>query len=189
VQLDPANLSYRLNTANVLLEMERGKDAVTVIRNAMHLAKTPEEEASAQNFLQHTEDYARMQEQRQYDDQMKAEAKSTGVMTTVTVNDITPRPSRSEQLAPKGPHRFVVGVLRNIHCDNPAMDLKVVSAGKTLALHSGNYYKIEYSSLGVTISSDLNPCRDLEGRPARVEYVEAADRGSAAWVFGIEIHK
>lgn len=83
----------------------------------------------------------------------------------------------------------MVGVLRNVHCDNPAMDFKVVSAGKTLDLHNGNYYKIEYSSLGVKISSDLNPCRDLEGRPAKVEYVEAADKGLAAWVLGIEIHK
>jgi tetratricopeptide (TPR) repeat protein len=35
VQLEPGSLSYRLSAANVLLEMERGKDAVTVIRNAM----------------------------------------------------------------------------------------------------------------------------------------------------------
>ncbi len=190
VQLDPANLSYRLNTANVLIEMKRGKDAVAVIRNAMHLAKTPEEEASAQNLLQHTEEYARMQEQhRQYEDQIRAEERSTGVMTTVTEGAIVPRPGRSEQVAPKGPHRFLVGVLRNVRCDSPAMDLKLLSAGKALDLHNGNYYKIEYSSLGVKISSDLNPCRDLEGRPAKVEYVEAADKGSAAWVLGIEIHK
>jgi Flp pilus assembly protein TadD len=190
VQLDPANLSYRLNTASVLLEMERGKDAVTVIRNAMHLAKTPEEEASAQNFLQHAEDYAQMQEQhRQYDDQIRAEGRATGVVTTGTEGAIAPRSSLSEQVAPKGPHRFLVGVLRNVHCDNPALDLKVVAAGKTLDLHNGNYYKIEYSSLGVKISSDLNPCADLEGRPAKVEYIEAADKGSAAWVLGIEIHK
>jgi Tfp pilus assembly protein PilF len=190
VQLDPANLSYRLNTASVLIEMERGKDAVAVIRNAMHLAKTPEEEASAQNFLQHTEDYAQMQEQRrQYDDQIKAEGRSTGVVTAVTEGDIAPRPVLREQVAPRGPHRFLVGVLRNVRCDNPAMDLKVISAGKALELHNGNYYKIEYSSLGVKISSDLNPCRDLEGRPAKVEYVEAADKGAAAWVLGIEIHK
>ena len=191
VQLDPANLSYRLNTASVLLEMERGKDAVAVIRNAMHLAKTPEEEASAQNFLQHAEEYAKMQEQRrQYDEQMKAEGRSTGVVTTiVTEGEIAPRTTLREQVAPKGPHRFLVGVLRNVHCDNPAMDLKVVSAGKTLDLHNGNYYKIEYSSLGVKISSDLNPCHDLEGRPAKVEYVEPTDKSASAWVLGIEIHK
>jgi Flp pilus assembly protein TadD len=190
VQLDPANLSYRLNTASVLLDMERGKDAVTVIRNAMRLAKTPEEETSAQNFLQHAEDYAQMQEQRrQYDDQIKADGRSTGVVTTVTESDIVPRLARREQVAPKGPHRFLIGVLRNVHCDNPAMDLKVVSAGKTLDLYNGNYYKIEYTSLGVKISSDLNPCHDLEGRPAKVDYVEAADKGSPAWVLGIEIHK
>jgi len=34
----------------------------------------------------------------------------------------------------------------------------------------------------------LNPCADLEGRPAKVEYVEWAGK-SAAVVVAIEIHK
>ena len=75
VQLEPGNLSYRMDTANVLLEMERGKDAVTVIRNAMHLASTPQESAMAENFLMHAEEYAQAQEKRfHFSDQMKAAA-------------------------------------------------------------------------------------------------------------------
>ncbi|MFZ0759625.1 MAG: tetratricopeptide repeat protein, partial [Candidatus Sulfotelmatobacter sp.] len=42
VQLEPANLDYRLNEANVLQQMGGGEDAVTVIRAAMHLAKSPQ---------------------------------------------------------------------------------------------------------------------------------------------------
>jgi hypothetical protein len=51
VELEPTNLTYRMQTANVLLQMERGKDAVTVIRNAMPLASSPQETAMAENFL------------------------------------------------------------------------------------------------------------------------------------------
>jgi TonB family protein len=52
VQLDPGNLRYRLNTANILLQMQRGNDAIRVLQNAMSLAKTPEEVNSVQNLLQ-----------------------------------------------------------------------------------------------------------------------------------------
>jgi TonB family protein len=52
VQLDLGNLRYRLNTANTLLEMERSTDAIAVLKNAMNLAKTPEEVASVQNLLE-----------------------------------------------------------------------------------------------------------------------------------------
>jgi predicted Zn-dependent protease len=52
VQLDPANLGYRLNAANVLLTMQRCKDSIVVTQNAMKFAKSPEEIASVNNSLQ-----------------------------------------------------------------------------------------------------------------------------------------
>ncbi len=54
-----------MQTANVLLQMERGKDAVNVIHNAMHLSSSPQETAMAQDFLRHAEEYAQAQEQNQ----------------------------------------------------------------------------------------------------------------------------
>jgi hypothetical protein len=38
-----------------------------------------------------------------------------------------------------------------------------------------------------TLKGKLNPCADLEGRPAKVEYVDSASKG--ATVVAIEIHK
>jgi hypothetical protein len=186
VQLEPENLSYRLNTASVLMAMERGKDAVAVVRNAMHLAKSEEETKQSQNFLQRAEDYAERQERdRQFSERMKADATSGVRANSVNVT----RPDFRQETAPSGSHHFMVGVLNNVRCETPAMNLKVVSGTKSLDLHSGNYYKIEYSSLGIKISANFNPCRDLEGRPAKVEYVEPAEKNAAAWVVGIEIHK
>jgi hypothetical protein len=64
----------------------------------------------------------------------------------------------------------------------------MIAAGKTLGLHSGNYFKVDYGTLGVTLKRNLNPCADLEGRPAKVEYVNSPSNGPAA-VVAIEIHK
>jgi hypothetical protein len=169
--------------------MERGKDAVAVIRNAVNLASSPQETAMAEDFLRHAEEYAQAQEQNQrLSEQMKAGAPvADAIGRGAEANVATDSAARDEAL-PNGPHHFVTGVLKNVHCITPAMDLNVLAAGKTLGMHSGNYFKIDYSSLGITLKGNLNPCADLEGRPAKVEYVNSASKGPAAMV-AIEIHK
>jgi Flp pilus assembly protein TadD len=189
VELEPTNLSYRLNVANILLLMKRGKDAETVIRNAMHFAKTPEETAMAENFLLRTEEYAQAQEtSRQFNEQLKAgtaQVKATGNVPEADGASASPPP---EEPVPNGPHHFMVGLLIDVRCNAPAMDLNLLSKGKTLGLHTGNYFKLPFSVLNVTLKGDLNPCVDLEGKPAKVEYVESASNRSAV-VVAIELHR
>jgi len=189
VGLEPTNLSYRLNVASVLLLMERGEDAEGVIRDALHFAKTPEETARAQSFLEHAEEYAEAQEdRRQYDQQLKAGMAQVTATGSVPEAEGASASPPAEELVPKGPYHFMVGVLKDVHCSAPAMDLNLVSGGKTLGLHTGNYFKLSFSALNVALKGALNPCADLEGRPAKVEYVESASK-SAAVVVAIEIHK
>ena len=188
VQLEPTNLSYRMNVANILLMMERGKDAEDVIRNAMHFAKTPQETAMVENFLQRTEEYSEAQEQRrQFNQHMKAgtaQVTATSTVAEAEGDSVSPPP---EEPVPNGPYHFMVGVLKDVHCNAPAMDLNLVSNGKTLGLHTGNYFKLSFSVLNVRLKGDLNPCADLEGKPAKVEYAESASK--RAVVVAIEIHK
>ncbi|MGA9979503.1 MAG: DUF1570 domain-containing protein [Candidatus Sulfotelmatobacter sp.] len=189
VQLEPTNLSYRLNVANVLLMMERGKDAEAVVRNALHFAKTPQETAMAENLLEHTEEYAEAQEtRRQFNEQLKAgtaQVTATGNVPEAEGGSASPP---AEERVPTGPYHFMVGVLKDVHCNAPAMDLNLVSGAKTLELHTGNYFKLPFSVLNVTLKRDLNPCVDLEGKPAKVEYAESAGKGAAV-VVAIELHK
>jgi len=188
IQLEPENLSYRMNAANLLLQMERGKDAATVIRNALHLAKSPQETAMAENFLLRAEEYGQAQEKaRLYNEQVKAGTATVEATGSVPEEEGATSPPPEEPV-PDGPHHFTVGVLKDVHCAAPAMDLNVVSGGKTLAVYARNYYKVRYSVLNVALKGELNPCVDLEGRPAKVEYVESTNKRAAA-VVAIEIHK
>lgn len=188
IQLEPANLGYRLNMASVLLAMERGDDAVNVIKNAIHLAKTPEEVTSAQNFLEHAEEFAQMQAQnKQFNEQMKMRAAEVNV--TSQVYEASPAKLAHAEVVPKGPHHFIVGLMKNVHCDNPALTLDVISGTKTLPLHAPNYFTLEYSALNFKPSGNINPCSDLEGRSAKVEYVNAEDKNVSAFVLSIELHK
>ncbi|MGA9510246.1 MAG: hypothetical protein WBV55_16635 [Candidatus Sulfotelmatobacter sp.] len=187
-QLDPGNFGYRLNAANILIQMGRGDDAVRVIKNAMHLATSPQETAMAENFLMHLQEYAKFQQQRPSSgEQMNSETSrvvSSGNVSQVDAASFTKR----DEPIPTGPHRFLIGILSNVRCDTPSMDLDVTSGGKALGLHANNYFKVEYSALNVTLKGDLRPCTDLEGRSAKVEYVESLNKNAGA-VIAIEIHK
>jgi len=190
VSLDPGNITYRANVANILIAMQRGKDAVAVLRNAVKLAKSPEEAAMVDNFLMHAQEYQAEQERVAEQNRQYEEAGKTGSQTgVVTSSAAQPHLAQRGEFVPKGPHRFLAGVLKNVHCDAPGMDLTVASSGKTVALRSDNYYKIAFTSLNFQPSGDLNPCTGLEGRPAKVEYVESAKEGDAARLIGIELHK
>ena len=100
-----------------------------------------------------------------------------------------PTLKRRPEFVSKGPHRFAVGVLKSVTCGNPALDLTVSSKGKDLPLHVDNYYKISFSALGFEPSKELNPCTDLENKPAKVEYVESANPSVAAEIISVELHK
>jgi hypothetical protein len=141
----------------------------------------------AENFLQHAEEYAQAQERaRLYNEKVKAGTAAVEAAGSVPEDEGATSPTPEEPV-PDGPRHFTVGVLKDVHCTAPAMDLNVVSAGKTLGLHTRNYFKVRYSVLNVALERELNPCVDLEGRPAKVEYVEWAKHAAA--VVAIEIHK
>jgi hypothetical protein len=54
------------------------------------------------------------------------------------------------------------------------MDFDVEGAGKKIAIHAHNYYTVLFSALNYKPAADLQPCIDLEGMSAKVEYVESA---------------
>ena len=198
VQLDPGNVNYRMTGANILMEMDRGADAVAVLRGALKLAKSPGEIAMVQNNLAQAERYvtarARMSERNSRPTEMVRTNVEANVEADVEVNDTSTAEGYThsehvEEALPTGPHHFLVGTLQDVHCHDPGIDLNIAAKGKTMALHSGNYYKIGFTALGFTPQSDLNPCKDLEGMAAKIEYVESSAKPTAAYVVAIELHK
>ena len=184
VTLDPENIGYRINVANVLMTMRNSDAAIQVLKGAAKLAKTPQEIEQVNNFLMSAQAFAAA---RQQQSEMEEPADAHGdVQTSV---DSTSALSRSLKFVPKGPHHYLIGVLRDVRCKNPELDLTVASKVKSLSLHADNYYKIQFTTLNFTPPGDLDPCKDLEGRPARVEYVESADQSVSPHLLSIELHK
>jgi tetratricopeptide (TPR) repeat protein len=193
VQLDPGNINYRMTTANVLMEMNRGKDAIAVVHEALRLAKSPQETETAQSFLTQLENYAAARELQAEQNRVMTEvAKADAQANAAYAAQDAANAAVPEETPPKGPHRFLVGTLQNVQCHASRIDLTLVAKAKTMALHSGNYYKIVFSVLNFTPKGDLSPCTDLEGKPAKVEYMESPAESPAtpapAYVVAIEIH-
>ena len=189
-QLDPGNVGYRVTGANVLMEMDRGKDAVAVLRNALRVAKSPEETAMVQNSLTRAEQYTTARQQAAEQSSRVAEELKTAAQANAEfAREGIANGEAAEEQAPKGPHRFLSGMLQNVQCHAQSIDLTIAAKGKTTPLHSGNYYKIGFTALGFAPKGDLNPCKDLEGMSAKVEYVESSAKSAAPYVVAIELHK
>jgi hypothetical protein len=186
VSLDPANVGYRINVANVLMAMGENQNAVVVLRAAAKLAKTPQESQSVDTILTRAQEYADDQEQARKQNRQSAQGQAQEQIPSSV--DI-PQLAHRKEFIPSGPHRFVVGVLKDIHCTDPNLDLTITSGTKKLPLHTDNYYKIQFTALNFQPSSDLKPCSDLENRPAKVEYVESADKTDVPHLIAIELHK
>jgi len=192
VSLDPSNVGYRMNVANVLMGLDRAKDAVMVLQAAAKLAKTPQESQWVDNALMHAQEVAAERERIETEQRLMNTQPAAGAATTVSAGTEDekgrPRLLRREFVA-NGPRRFVTGLIQDVRCDSQTMDLGVKTASRIISLHSDNYYKISFSALGFQPSSDLKPCSDLEGRPAKVEYQESADKSVTARVVAVELHK
>ncbi|HVN21052.1 MAG TPA: tetratricopeptide repeat protein [Dongiaceae bacterium] len=190
VTLDPANIGYRINVANVLLAMGNTKSVIPVLRAAAKLAKNPEESQMVADLLTRAEDYADAQDKSEESQRQLRERPRVQVSERAANADPNVPKLKHRDFVAKGPHRFAVGVLKSVSCDNPALDLTLAgSSGKSLSLHVDNYYQIAFTALGFSPSSDLNPCKDLEDRPAKIEYVESANPSVAAQLISVELHK
>jgi tetratricopeptide (TPR) repeat protein len=189
VSLEPGNIPYRIDLAKILLAIGRGPDAVETLQAAAKVAHAAEDVQAVNDLLRDAQEYTQAQEEQH---RLATEANSRQQETASAGSIIgsgVPHSGGGDTFASKGPHHYVVGMLKDVHCDSARMDLTVDTGGKNLALHAENYYKVEYSALNIPPLKELNPCEDLEGRAAKVEYVEATDQSDVARVLGVELHK
>ena len=191
VDLEPGNVNFRLNSANILMEMGRYDDSVRVLKAAQVIAKTPLEVDVVQRVLKQVQ-----QQQAQMEEWKRRQSENPGqvpgqaqVQTTVVMQGPggsgTAAPGANQQQpAPKHPtetpHGTVhtgQGVIHGVQCSYPAViELRVESPGQKVALYNNNYFKIDYSAANFTPTGDIHPCDELEGMKAKVQYFATSDK-------------
>jgi tetratricopeptide (TPR) repeat protein len=203
VQTDPSNVIYRLNAANVLMQMQQADNAVRVLQAASVVAKDEGERAMVQNALEMAQRFQQMQAQiKARNDAIAAENANVNVSEKRSLDDngrpllarsvedkpATPAVSKAVELPLTGPRKTMTGKIGAVECSMPAaLDLKLVEGSRTLHLHAANYYKVAFSALGYTPTGELHPCTDIQGMNAKVEYVETSDK--VLHITAVELHK
>lgn len=188
VELDPGNLGYRMNAANVLMVMERFDSAAEVLRNAEKLAKNPEEVAMVEGRVKQIESIQALGAHpgaiitNDSSDQVTME-------TAEKVAAVDSKPRHPTE-PPKGPKHVAVGVIREVKCDYPAIiEFQVDTGKKHVSLYSNDFAKIELTVAGFAPKGDVNPCADFEGMKAEAEYAESSDKTVDGQVIAILLRK
>jgi tetratricopeptide (TPR) repeat protein len=176
IRLNPRYFPAYDQLALVLISKDRTTDAEAVLQDSVKAASTPGEAARVQ---QRIAELKQMQVVRAQAAANAAEAQA----------DEEVRPKHPVE-PPVGPKHEAVGFIRGVQCSYPAViEFRVEGAKKTVSVYGSNYYKLDVSALGYTPEGDLNPCKDLEGMKARVQYAESSDKTVDGQVIAIELRK
>jgi tetratricopeptide (TPR) repeat protein len=205
VALEPANIRYRLDAANVLLESGRLDDAVRVLQAAEGVAKSPGDSSMIANRLAQLE---QMQAAQQSAEQAAKDAKNLSTTAGAPPGKVATRLSSLtkfssggstivESAAPKhpteephAPWHTAKGIIASVRCSDPAiLEITVTGAGKPVSLYNNNYYQIEFAAANFTPDGEIHPCKDLQGMKASVKYAESTDKSVDGQVVAIELSK
>jgi len=183
IQLDPGNIAFRMNAANVLMTMDRYDDASNVLRTTLKLTGNSSQVEMVESRLVQLKQIQSAQAQARASEQVAPQA---GHVIAVAVD---PGPKHPTEPA-TGPRHEAIGIMRGVKCSYPSViDFRVEGVKKIVSLYSNNYFKIDLSVLGFTPTSAMNPCGDFEGRKARVQYAESEDKTVDGQVIAIELRK
>jgi tetratricopeptide (TPR) repeat protein len=188
IQLDPLNLTYRMNASSTLMTMDRYKDAAAVLRIALKVARNPNEVVMLNSRI---EQIASIQALGARPSAMLT-APPTDVVEVrpgESVVNIIPPPKHPTEPA-NGPKHQAIGVIRGVECSAPSViEFRVDTGKKPVQLYSNNFFKIDLTVLGFTPKGDMNPCKDFEGMKARIQYAESSDKTVDGQVIAVELRK
>jgi Protein of unknown function (DUF1570). len=184
LHFDPTNFYYRLNTANVLLAAQRYTDALTVLKDAQKIAKSPQEMSMLQSRIDEIQ--SSQAERAKIEAEAKAQTEAPPVRIEIAI-DAKPKYPTMPVVGPK--HLFD-GVIRGVSCRLPAtLEFRVVKPGKSVWLYTNNYYKLDLSVLNFDPPDSMNPCTDFEGMKAKVEYIDSSDKAVDGQIVSVELRK
>jgi tetratricopeptide (TPR) repeat protein len=215
IQLEPENLSYRMNASTVLVEAKQLGGAIGVLKAATKVAKSPDEVAMVQTRIKQLEQFqaasegARMQNsdtaqasgmpagQTSVTLTTQTSASQSDATKTVVFRRVNGKMIGTSEEAPKyptgdstGPRHTINGILRGVQCSYPnVIALSVDQAGKMITLYNNNYYKIVFTTANYEPDGDIKPCTGIEDMKASVKYAEVSDKTVAGQILSIELSK
>ena len=184
---------------------QRYSDALAVLKAAGHAARTPEQVATIQTRIGQIEQYQAAVARSQQAEKEAAAQPASVIVTDTRTNTITSSDGRTFVIKsattedpkyptgpPTGPRHTIRGTLRSVHCGYPSvltLSVDQASNGKSVSLYRNDFSQIEFTATNFTPKSDLNPCTDIEGLKAKVQYAEVSDKSVAGQIISVELSK
>ena len=211
VSLEPENVLYRMNAAQILVESQDFVNALLVLQAAVHVAKSSSETEMLQARIEQIRDH---QERMESSKKAMANAATSGAtvtevttigdgkeMQTIALGKLQAEEAKYPAGAP-GANHTASGVIHSVKCSYPSvltltLDVTAKAAvrgkpaepGKPLGLYSNNYFNIPFSTLGYLAKGDLSPCSQIEGMKANILYGDVTDARVAGQIVSIELVK
>jgi tetratricopeptide (TPR) repeat protein len=192
IQLDRSNLSYRFNAQHLFMMRGDYENAEKVLKMALSLAKTPGETSELQMRL---DQIRAIRETKERSKSQPLEGGDGQVLVESYIPAGTAGPTPKHPLeATTGAKHLAIGVLHEVSCSEPAilelhMEVTTKAGKKQLFLYASNYYKLDLSAIGFIPNAVMNPCKDIEGMKARVEYAESSDKTVDGQMIAIELRE
>jgi cytochrome c-type biogenesis protein CcmH/NrfG len=199
VSLDPGNLAYRVNAANVLAADQQMDNAINVLKAAKAYAHSPDEMSMIDDRISSMESFQAMVERNKANNEAakkEAEAQPSrnsggGDLKVITTAQDEPQEHVYPAGPPNGAKHLVSGVIRDVSCTYPTvLTLNLEQAGKKIPLYTNNYFKVEFRTANFVPKDAISPCKDIEGMKAKVRYAEvSSDPTVVGQMVSIELSK
>ena len=201
VVLEPENLGYRFNAANVLTQQGQYLSAIGVLKLALAVAKNQTQTEMVQSRID------QLQKVQASIDRAKSQGIDTTAQTPVVLTSNAGKTVVFKKVDGKiigatedtpnypagdatGPQHTIKGILRDIRCSYPnVLALTIDQSGKKTTLYTNNYYKVVFTTANYEPEGDIKPCTGIEDMKASVKYAEVSDKNVAGQILSIELSK
>jgi predicted Zn-dependent protease len=214
ISLEPANVRFQIDRAQVLISMRRYDDAEAVGQSLRASNDDTVRERAEQllAYVKQARDYDARERQRQEESAARANALATArsAQAAARADQIASRTdeARPESLEssadkispPSGPSgdpnapvlkrrggaNDVIGVVIQVHCNGNEMDVtaKIPDRQAPLLFHAKDRTRIGYTSSIPAIHDDIDPCSELKGHTAKIVFTPSASK----WLDGDLVH-
>jgi tetratricopeptide (TPR) repeat protein len=180
VTLEPANTSYQLDLAQVLVHMQRYDEAQRLAARARDGASDPQQRAHVEEFLNY------MQRVREYQAQRPAasSAQRTQGDSTASGSRMT-RPSRAEPTV----STKIEGKVKEVVCDGKEMKITLTVREVDFDLHARDYSRVSFSEGTPFESGKFDPCTQLSGHDAEFTFIMVENKPYDGEIQSVEIEK
>lgn len=180
VTLEPANVSYQLDMAQVLVHMQRFDEAQRLAVHARDGASDPQQRAHAQEFV----DY--VQRVREYQARSTAAASGQGNAADAAAGGSRmARPSKAEPTV----STKIQGKVKDATCDGKEMTLTLTVRDVDFNLHARDYSRVSFNEGTPFENGKFDPCTQLSGRDAEVHFIMVENKPYDGEIQSIEIQK